>query len=123
MTWAKLDDDFYGHPKVLDAWRRDRSAVGLFALSLSYSAKHELDGAVPANFIRQVLPDRDERRAAVTALLRAGLWEHNGGRGAYAIHDFLDCNPSREELDRDRAAGRRRAQKSRRQRQLEVADA
>ncbi len=110
MPWARLDDEFFSHPKVRKAWRC-RPAVGLHALAMSFCMRHGTEGKVPVEFVEDQLPDSGERAAVVDALVGAGLWESSGD--GWAIHDFLEFNPSnadieaRREADRQRAAQRR----------------
>lgn len=100
MGWAKLDDRFPTHPKVLGLSDRGfRSHVS----ALCYCAQHETDGLVPAAVARSLAP-----RRIVGELVAAGLWERL--EAGYRIHDFLDYNPSRAESEarreQRRAAGR-----------------
>lgn len=112
MPWARLDDEFFTHPKVREAWRT-RAAIGLYALALSYSMRHGTEGQVPTQFVADQLPNRRECAAAVAALVGAGLWESNGD-GAWTIHDFLDYNPSRSDIEARRESDRQRKQEARR---------
>lgn len=111
MTWGRLDDSFYSHPKVLQAWNEDRASIGLHALALAWVANHEQDGKVPPHVVAMLMPDQPDRDRAVATLVDVGLWHENGA--GYVIHDYLDYNPSREyleqrrEADRDRKAGAR----------------
>lgn len=98
MAWAKLDDEFYDHPKVL---RVSLAATGLYALCLSYAARKMTDGALPANAVRRLAGD-EMWEALAEQLVHVGLWEreHDGFR----IHDFLAYNRSKAEVLADRAA-------------------
>lgn len=46
MTWFKLDDGFYDHPKVADL---PNAAVGLWVKAAVWCSKHLTDGVVPAS--------------------------------------------------------------------------
>jgi hypothetical protein len=107
VSWAKLDDRFYGHPKVLAAVTRDVASIALHALALSYSADYELDGRVPRQFAVQAVGERADDLAGI--LVDVGLWLENGE--GWEIHDFLDYNPSKVELEKKRAARRRAGRK------------
>jgi hypothetical protein len=109
MAWAKLDDRFHGHPKIRVAWRREPVAIGLHALALSWVAQYDEDGRVSPEFVADQLPDEDERTSAVSALVESGLWEPNGY--GWMIHDYLDYNPSREQIVQRRAADSARKRK------------
>lgn len=111
MTWAKLDDRFHGHRKVRRAWRRSRASIGLFALALTYSAMHELDGVIDEDWVAEQLPQQKERDMTVAALIDAGLWEpHPEG---WLIHDYLEYNPSAANSERVRGVDRFRKELSR----------
>jgi hypothetical protein len=103
MPWGRLDDKFYSHPKIIAA---GLSATGLFALSLSYCAAHGTDGLVPQG----ALTNFNGWKPAARRLVTIRLWETVDG-GGWRIHDYLDWNPSHEEVLRDRqaAAERKRA--------------
>lgn len=98
MTWAKLDDAFPNHPKVVELSDR---LFRLHVTAICYCAKGLTDGEVPAGALRRLL--RGTPRQA-QALVDAGLWEVNGD--GWAVHDYLKYNPSSaqvEELRRQRA--------------------
>lgn len=105
--WLKVDDGFYDHPKVEEA---TLSALGLWVRCGSWSSRHKRDGLVPLRQVRKFGRLRDAE-----ALVDVGLWVPVPG--GFAMHDFLDYNPSKAELDardaeRDRArraGGRSRA--------------
>lgn len=104
MTWSKIDDQLHSHPKVQRAWRSNRASLGLHLLALSHSGAYLTDGHVSHEFVEAQLPTAAQRRRAVDALVNAGLWEPNGS--GWLIHDFLDCNPSREHMLTVRQASR-----------------
>ena len=108
MTWAKLDDSFPEHPKVVELSDR---AFRIHVTALCYCARNLTDGHVPAPTVRAFTLGK---KAPITELVKAGVWNENG-RGAYIIHDYLDYNPSREHVEAERArkqeAGREGARK------------
>lgn len=112
MAWAKLDDRFHAHPKVRRAWR-NRTAVGLHAMALSWVAQYEEDGRVSVEWVEDQLPEEAERASAVSALVDAGLWEPNGS--GWLIHDYLEYNPSKEQAAAKRAADAARKREGRRE--------
>lgn len=109
MTWARIDDSFYTHRKIRRAWHRSQASIGLHAFAIAYAADHTTDGHVPPEFVMDQLPDDEQRKAAIEALIEAGLWRQNGD--GYYIHDFLDYNPSRADLTARREADRERKRK------------
>lgn len=93
MTYARLDDIFPEHPKV--AALSDR-AFRVHVRGICYSAKVLSDGFVPQALAKQW------GAASVRSLVSEGLWSvENGG---YLIHDYLDYNPSRSQVEGKRAA-------------------
>ena len=101
MTWFKLDDDFFAHPKVLEA---GNAAIGLFARLGSWCSKHNHQGHVPT-----IVATSSGTRREIDALIRAGMLEPTDG--GYLIHDFNDYNPTAEQVAEVKAkraeAGRR----------------
>lgn len=109
MTWARLDDRFHSHRKVVKAWKLNRASVGLHVLALTYTCGHELNGHVDPEFVETMLPKLGERERAVSALVQAGLWKADGD--GWLVHDFLDYNQSAEDLrdKRNKEASRKAA--------------
>lgn len=94
MGWAKLDDRFPDHPKVVALSDR---AFRAYVTALCYCAAHLTDGAFPATVGRRLAGVKGTKE-----LLSAGLWlEQPGG---YEVHDYLVYNPSREEVEAKRTA-------------------
>jgi len=106
MTWVKLDDGFAEHAKVLKA---GPLAAWLHVSALCYANRHLTDGLIPQAALSQLMSmnglsnkGRPVRVAGLAArLVRAGLWERDGGD--YRIHDYLDYQPSRREVETRRA--------------------
>jgi hypothetical protein len=93
MSWAKFSDDFWCHPKVVGLSDR---AFRLHVTAICWSAALETDGAVP----RAMLAVLRGTPAAARELEAAGLWEQTAG--GWCIHDFLEYNPSRSDLEERR---------------------
>ena len=109
MTWAKLSDNFHSHPKTLQmSWEE----IGVYAVALSYAAANLTDGFLPDEWVRRTLGRRT--RKLTDGLLSARAWERDSKRGGYLIVDFLDYNPSREEISEMRAKTRERVTRYRR---------
>jgi hypothetical protein len=98
MAWVKIDDGFSEHPKVL---RAGPLAVALHIAALCYAARQRTDGFIPGAVVSRLVDIR-KPAAEVARLVQAGLWE--SVEGGYAIHDYLAYNPSREQIDAERAA-------------------
>lgn len=105
MTWFKVDDSFYDHPKVFDA---PDCALALWVRAGSWSARNLTDGFVPANMPARLCDDPD---TAVKELIDRGLWRRT--KRGYQFHDWTVYQPSREEVERDRAAAAERQRRRR----------
>lgn len=92
MSWLKLDDKFRQHPKVLSV---DFEARWLHVAGMGYAAEYLTDGFIPERVLC-MLSDVANAKASATHLLEAGLWEVV--EGGYQIHDYLQYNPSKEEV-------------------------
>lgn len=112
MPWFKIDDGFHCHPKVLAA---GSPAVGLYVRCGSWAAQQVSDGIVPKTVARMYGTPR-----MIKALIDAGLWHQKGhvcascptlDANSYAIHDFLERNPSRVDIEKERKAKSERQQK------------
>jgi hypothetical protein len=113
MAWARLDDGFGDHQKVLDLIDtlpelEGAAASGLWTLALAYAhgtmRLAKTPGFIPRSFARS--------RARVPAqvgdrLVDVGLWEK--ADGGWLIHDFDDYLPSDELRAKRAEAGRRGA--------------
>jgi len=96
MVWFKVDDGFYSHPKVLSI---EPGALGLWVVAGSWSAAHLTEGVVPDHVLPRLL---DGAAELAPALVAAGLWTRI--RNGYKFHDWLDQNPSKEDVNRERTA-------------------
>lgn len=105
MPWARLDDNFHGHPKARRAWRC-RPALGLHMLALSYSMAYGTEGKISEEFVEDQLPDPGERSNVTVALVDCGLWRKNSH--GWEINDFLVYNPSNADIEARRTADRER---------------
>lgn len=95
VSWLKLDDSFPEHAKVAEL---SDKAFRVHVGALCYSARNLTDGHIPAAISKTLTLGRAKLS---TELVTAGLWDTNGG-GGYVIHDYLDYNPSREQVETER---------------------
>jgi hypothetical protein len=95
MTWFKIDDSFYDHPKVFDA---PDCAVALWTRAGAWSARNLTEGFVPTGMPARLCDDPD---TAVKELLRRGLWLRTSG--GYRFHDWGTYQPSKESVQDLRA--------------------
>lgn len=104
MTWFKVDDGFYDHPKVATL---SMAARGLWVSAGSYCARHLTDGVITARQVRVL----GGTKTQINALLEEGLWrtiEGEKGAKSYAFHDWFSMQPSRKEVEEKRESARER---------------
>ena len=121
MSWFKVDDGLHSSRKLLSIPKRARfAAVGLWTVAGSWSADQLTDGHVPDYMIKEW----GAPPAAPDALVDAGLWErtHDG----YLFRNWHEYQPSKQDVDAERAASRERMRELRARRKgkkpLEQAD-
>ena len=121
MTWAKLDDSYPHHPKMLAA---GLEALGFDAAGLCYSARFGTDGFIADSMLPAVYPGARNPADLAAKLVEVGRWHRDNRRGGWVIHDFLDYNPPASEvaeLRRKRsAAGRKGGKQSGKQRRQQA---
>jgi hypothetical protein len=101
MTWAKFDDRYDDNRKVKKAWRLDPASVGLHAMAITYSSRHETDGIVDLDWLTEKLPVARARVKTIAALVECELFEPIDG-DRFRVHDYLKFNPSIEQLSAKR---------------------
>ena len=125
MTWVRVDDAFTQHPKVLAA---GPLAIAMQVAGLCYCNRNLTNGFVPWAVARTLVtweflepPDDDgERRICevgvtsgmagetvdaeyvIRLMLQSGMWQEIPG--GYLIHDYLDFQPSREQVEAEHQA-------------------
>lgn len=117
MPWFVVDDNADSHPKFVAA---GNAAIGLWARTGAYAARHLTDGIVPGDIAKMY-----GSKPQITKLVASGLWHVAGhdcahpkclqpARGDFTIHDYLIYNPSRRDVlaKRERAAEKKRRQRS-----------
>ena len=121
--WVKLDDGFADHPKVIQL---NPLAVTMQVRALCYASRHLTDGFIPAGAVPQLLAGfervimrdtPDDGRSArdvdwAGLMVEAGLWDRV--EHGYLVHDFLDYNPSKSDVLKERKKTRDRITKLRR---------
>ena len=96
MVWFKVDDRLPLNPKMAGV---SIAAVGLWVEAGAWASASQTDGQVLKRLLRVLHPDASEKLAE--ELVAAGLWEDQGDH--WQIHDFLDYNPPREEVEAKKA--------------------
>lgn len=110
MTWTKLDDGIFDHPKML---RAGEDAANLYVRALVYCNKHLTDGRIFPEVLATLTRRRD---VAVLAqrLVDVAAWESHPD-GGWIVHDFHAHNPTAEEVNARRAEiSRKRAEAGKR---------
>jgi hypothetical protein len=95
MSWAKLDDGFWMHPKILMV---GNTAAGVFARLLSYCGCYLTDGMIPHGVVATIV---GSDKKALEALHNTGLVDMLES-GAVFIPDYLDHNRSKAQVEADR---------------------
>lgn len=109
--WAKVDDHFFSNPKAAAAGIEGRA---LYVAGLCHCSAHLTDGIVSEPVLPIVAAQAGVQLSVADTLVSVGLWHRVVG--GYEVHGYLDLNPSREQVEKEREAGRQRAAKSRQSR-------
>jgi len=125
MTWIKVDDHYNEHRKFMECGPLGHA---LWLAGMAYCNRNLTDGYVPWSAARQLLsweylepPDDDGRRRRVTIsitsgmsgddvdadyvirlLVACGLWDEVAG--GYIVHDYDQYQPTKAQVESDRAA-------------------
>ena len=94
MPFLNVDDNFADHPKI------DALSDGAFRLhvaGLCYASKHKTDGFIPDHRVSRLI--RTYKPRLLVELHQARVWLP--AAGGHSIHDFLDWNRSREQIEAD----------------------
>lgn len=94
MTWFKVDDQFYNHPKVLTL---DMASRGLWVSAGAYCASYLTDGVITDKQIRAIGGTRKQAEK----LVAAGLWSADDAPPSarrYAFNDWRDFQPTRDDV-------------------------
>jgi len=107
MTWFKVDDGLWGHPKWLAT---PASARGLWVTAGSWSACNLTDGVIP----RHVLPTLGGKPKDAATLVEVGLWIERDG-GGWLFHEWnqLGRQPTKEAVMAEREASADRQKRAR----------
>ena len=102
MSWFKVDDKLFAHPKARAAGNR---AMGLWVLAGAWAAAYLTDGFVPASFVKEHRYGTHD----ADRLVEVGLWHPT--EGGWQFHDWEQSNPSRAQVEAKREAERKRQNK------------
>lgn len=112
MSWIQIEDNFAYNPKMIKA---GPEATVLFIGGLCYANRDLTDGFILKELLPCIAPLPNPEELA-KRLVDCGLWELRPG--GWQIHDYLDYNPSAQEVraERDEIARRRNQNSERVQR-------
>src|SRR5687767_456008 len=114
MPWFALDDGFDTHPKVRKA---GNAAIGLFVRLGVHATKHLTEGHLDGVIVRDY-----GTPATVRKLITVGMLHEHGhdcprcpqpAEDSFVIHDYLDYNKSRAQIEAAREAARKRQNRGR----------
>jgi hypothetical protein len=116
MGWARIDDSFHDHPKLIGL---SLEALGLWTKCLTWAHRHHgsalVLGHIPPDLPQMFAGARGKRLAA--ELSSRALWDVDLDLGGWNIHDYVDYLPAAErpqsasEVSKARsAAGKRGAE-------------
>lgn len=107
--YVQLVNEFYENEKVKELRQTCPTAVGMFAMILSYCGDKMTDGHVRDRPLKYVLQATD---AEIDALCGIGMLEPDGNDG-YWVHDYLLHNRSREQIQHSKKQTNNRVKKFR----------
>ncbi len=117
MTWVRIDDEFFHHPKPSGLGALRLPAIGLHVLALCWCNKNltngklsELQVGILAGDLETLLPS-GRVGELVDALVSARMWRRS--KAGYVIHDYLKYQPSRKQVLDERKATAARVRKHR----------
>jgi hypothetical protein len=101
VTWVNLDDQMPEHPKVVTL---SDGAFRLHISGIAYCNRFLTDGIIRAEVVARLVPRY--RRSHLDELLGGDrpLWLQVEPDAIYEIHDYLDWNKSRAEIEKRRDA-------------------
>ena len=118
MTWFKVDDGLWHHPKAMTL---RNGPIGLWVRAGAWSAHHLTDGHVSLRMLSLFIPERTrDIRHQADELVEAGLWLPTDTEGEWQFHDWLKYQPSKEDVMRRRNDSADRQRRAREQRHLRV---
>ena len=119
MSWFPLEETITDHPKILQVGHK---GFALYVAGLCYASKHLTNGFILTPAVSSLLPDLRAQVAKVAVgLVNAGLWEETSG--GYQVHDYLDYQRSREQVEARRREGAARQRKLQDKRRPAVSNA
>jgi len=104
MPWVKFDDQYADHPKLDDV---SDAAFRLHVTATCFASRYLTDGFIKHSTLPK-LCRHDDPEAIANELVDAGLFDL--AEGGYVVHDYLDYNPSKAEVEARTELRRRRTE-------------
>lgn len=101
MTYFRVDDKFWSHPKTTSL---SMAARGLWATAGSWAACYLTDGYIPRSSLRSIAGGANVKKA-VDELVTAGLWIDVGDGWQY--HQWDEHNYNRAQVEQQRQRRRK----------------
>jgi hypothetical protein len=98
IPWFKVDDNLGFHHKVIAA---GNPAMGLWVRAGSICAQQLTDGFIPEHMALAL-----GTKAQAEKLVTVGLWDH--AQGGYRFHGWAERQPSKVDVEAERAAAKER---------------
>lgn len=109
MGWARLDDGFHDHPKLIGL---SMDAIGLYTVCLTWAHRHK--NVLTPGYIPPELPGRfasSKGKRLAETLLQHRLWDAADDGVGWLIHDFVEYLPKERDPEERARAGRKGAAK------------
>lgn len=116
MPWVRIDDSMGTHPKIRALLREKRgeAAFTLHIQVIIQCAKDLTDGYVDKSLMEAAVPWHPLRLPPLVPLLVLHrVWDETLPGSLWRVHDYLDYNPSRDEVLLRRANDTKRQQRHR----------
>ena len=115
MTWIRIDDTFFTHPKTLDLLATaGPDGVAFHLAGLCWCSHRLTDGRVPDSALHLISSQSQTPPSVVEALEETGHWTRNIDGQSWQIANYLEWQESRADIEVKRERDR---EKKRRQRQ------
>ncbi len=99
MAWVRIDDSFADHPKIASA---GPLGMALQVAALCYCNRYLTDGFIPMAVAPRLVyfEGLADPLDVIDRLIEAGIWVEV--QGGYQIHDYLEYQPSKSEVEETR---------------------
>lgn len=97
--WIAWDVGYYNNPKARAVGKNGRA---LHHASSCWAGDNLTNGFVPTSALPLLLAQAEVPRSTAGVLEQHGLWEPSADGSGWQIHDYLDHNRSREQVEKER---------------------